>query len=41
MAVEVAAEHASGQAPNGWREAPRASLDERACQPLTQVRSIT
>ena len=38
VAVEVAAEHASGQAPNGWREAPRASLDDRACQPLTQVR---
>ncbi|KAK9843528.1 hypothetical protein WJX81_007436 [Elliptochloris bilobata] len=37
VAIEVAAEHAGGQAPNGWREAPRSSLDERACQPLSQV----
>ena len=37
-AVVVAAEHASRQAPNGWREtSPRPSMDERACQPLPQA----
>lgn len=37
--MEVAAEHTSGHAMNGWQDAPpRPSLDERACQPLPQAR---